>query len=93
MQGEEEVTPKRACTLTGLVHGTSEGANTMSLPVAEASATVTTLPMEPHTSYILYPREMPGSMCVLLLISAMAKSIAWAYWNPLKFRLNADSYT
>ena len=50
MQGEEDVSPIMACTWAGLVHGSSEGADTSSLPLAKASATLTPLAMEPHTS-------------------------------------------
>ena len=79
-----------ACTWAGLVHSPTEGANTSSLPFARASATVTPLAMEAQASWILYPREMPGSRSVLLLISSKAKSIAWANWNPLKFKLHVE---
>ena len=92
MQGEEEVSPIMACTWAGLIHGASEGADTSSLPLAKASATLTPLAIEPQASKILYPREMPGSTSVLLLISSNAKSIAWANWNPLKFKLDVGSH-
>ena len=91
MQGEEDVSPIMACTWAGLLQGASEDENT-SLPFAKASATLTPLAMEPQTSYILYPREMPGSRSVLLLISSMANSIAWANWNSLKCKLEAYMY-
>ena len=50
MQGEEEVSPIMACTWAGLTHGASEGADTSSLPLAKASATLTPLAIEPQAS-------------------------------------------
>ena len=91
MQGEEKVSPIMACTWAGLMHGALGGVNATSLPLTKASATLTPLAMEAQASYILYPREMPGSKSVLLLISSMAKSITWAYWKPLKFKLHVES--
>ena len=50
MQGEEERSPIMACTWAGLVHGTSEGCDTTSLPFAKANATLTLLAIEPQES-------------------------------------------
>ena len=50
MELEEEDSPMMACTCAGLVHGVSEGADTTSLPLAKARATLTLLAMEPQVS-------------------------------------------
>ena len=50
MQGDEKVPPIIACTWAGLEHGASDGANTNSLPLAKASATLTPLAIKTQES-------------------------------------------
>lgn len=50
MQGEEEVSPRMACTWENLVQGSSEGAHATSLSLAKASAALTLVAMELHES-------------------------------------------